>query len=388
MKPLLVLLAVGASLFASAAVAEEDPLPLSEKNLSLRYEVRYAIDKGLAFLQAQQQEDGSWTSVEPRHPALTALPLIAFQREPSGRYFREQPGFMQKGYAYLRRQARPDGGIYTHGLANYNTSLALLALLNTGDPADEPLVKTAHDFVIGQQAAMLPLTSLNGGIGDGPNSSNRQHPDLDNTVVALEALRAYKATHPSSEVNRGRELNWSAAIEFVARCQNLPSSNPEPWASADPANKGGFIYGPGESKAGEMTLPNGQKALRSYGTMTYAGLLSFLYADVKKDDPRVRAALDWLRSHYTVEENPGLQKQGLYYYLQLMTKGLSAAGVTDFQLADGRKVAWKHDVATEIINLQNRDGSWLNNNARWMENDPVLVTSYCVLALEIIYHQL
>ena len=375
-------------LVAAVAPAADDPIPRESKNLSLRNEIQIAIDKGLSFLKTQQQEDGSFSATEPNHPALTAMPLIAFQREPSGRYFNEQPAFMKKGYAFIRGNAKPDGGIYSRGLANYNTSVSLVALLNTGDPKDDPLIKTAHDFIVGQQAMTLPRPDLNGGVSYGPNSTSRQHPDLDNTLVALEALRAYRAARPSAEVAAGKDLNWAAAIDFVTRCQNLPSHNKEAWASDDPANKGGFIYFPGDSKAGEMDLPNGKQALRSYGTMSYAGLLSFIYADLKKDDPRVIAAVDWLKQNYTVDENPGLQRQGLYYYLHLMTKGLSAAGIDEFQLADGRKVNWRNDVALKIISLQNKDGSWANDNNRFLEKDPVLVTSYSVMALEIIFHQL
>ena len=375
-------------LAAAVARAADDPIPRESKNLSLRNEIQIAIDKGLSFLKTQQQEDGSFSATEPNHPALTAMPLIAFQREPSGRYFNEQPAFMKKGYAFIRGNAKPDGGIYSRGLANYNTSVSLVALLNTGDPKDDPLIKTAHDFIVGQQAMTLPRPDLNGGVSYGPNSTSRQHPDLDNTLVALEALRAYRAARPSAEVAAGKDLNWAAAIDFVTRCQNLPSHNKEAWASDDPANKGGFIYFPGDSKAGEMDLPNGKQALRSYGTMSYAGLLSFIYADLKKDDPRVIAAVDWLKQNYTVDENPGLQRQGLYYYLHLMTKGLSAAGIDEFQLADGRKVNWRNDVALKIISLQNKDGSWANDNNRFLEKDPVLVTSYSVMALEIIFHQL
>ena len=387
MKAPITLFAV-AALFAPALLAADDPIPRNSKNLSLRNEIQLAIDQGLAFLKTQQKDDGSWSAADPNHPALTALPLVAFQREPSGKYLKEQPEFMRKGYAFLRSHVQPDGGIYTKGLSNYNTSTALLALLNTGDAKDEPLIRAAHDFIVGQQASGLTNPALDGGISYGPTGTSRQHPDLDNTLVGLEAIRAFKAARPGVEVAAGKDLNWAAAIDFVTRCQNLPGANKEPWASGDPANKGGFIYFPGDSKAGEMDTADGKKALRSYGTMSYAGLLSFIYADLKKDDPRVTAALDWLKQNYTLDENPGLKNAGLFYYYHLMTKGLTAAGVDTLTLPDGRKVDWKNDLALKLISAQNADGSWVNDNARWMEKDNVLVTTYCVMSLEIIYRRL
>ena len=122
--------------------------------------------------------------------------------------------------------------------------------------------------------------------------------------------------------------------------------------------------------------------------MSYAGLLSFIYADLKPGDPRVNAALDWLKAHYTLEENPGLQRQGYFYYVHLMTKALAAANLDTFETADGRKLDWAREVALKLVNLQNSDGSWVNEANRWMEKDAALVTSYSVLALEILYQRL
>ena len=387
MKTPLLLLAA-AALFCPALFAADDPIPRDGKKLSLRNEIQLAIDKGLAFLKTQQKDDGSWSETDPNHPALTALPLVAFQREPSGKYLKEQPVFMRNGYAFLRSKVQPDGGIYTKGLSNYNTSTALLALLNTREPKDEPIIKAAHDFIVGQQAKGLTDPSLDGGISYGPTGTSRQHPDLDNTLVALEALRAYKASRQGLESAGGKDLNWQAAIDFISRCQNLPATNKEKWVSTDPADIGGSVYFPGNSKAGERTLPDGRVALRSYGSMSYAGLLSFIYADVKKDDQRVVAALDWLKKNYTLKENPGMERAGLFYYYHLMTKALAAADVKTLETPDGRKLDWASEVALKLINTQAGDGSWVNDTARWMEKDPVLVTTYCVMTLEIIYHRL
>jgi len=236
----------------------------------------------------------------------------------------------------------------------------------------------------------MPKPETNGGIGYGLTgvSTHHPHPDLDNTLIGLEALREYKKTHPATEVTKGKELDFQAAIDFISRCQNLTSHNKLNWASDDSANKGGFIYYPGSSNAGEQVLPDGKKALRSYGTMSYAGLLSYIYADLSKDDPRVAAALEWLQKNYTLEENPGMGRAGLYYYYHLAAKGLASAKVREIALADGKKADWAHDLALKLIQLQASNGSWVNDTARWMEKDPALVTTYGVLTLEIVYNQL
>lgn len=365
--------------------AADEPLPRDGKNLSFRNEARDSMNRGLEWLRKQQNEDGSFGK-DTLHPALTALPLVALQREPTGRF--AGADFMAKGYAYLRGFAQPDGGIYNKdaGLANYNTSVCLLALAAANDPKDTALLVKARAYVVGQQASGMAKSETDGGIGYGTvgASPKRGHPDLDNTVVALEALRATKSLVTDKPATK--ELDWQAAIDFVTRCQNLPSHNKEKWASGDPANKGGFIYYPGFSNAGETTLEGGGKALRSYGSMSYAGLLSFIYADLKKDDPRVVAAVEWLRKNYTLEENPGLEQQGYFYYLHLMAKGLSAAGITEFDTG-GKKIDWRRDLAMRLLKLQQQDGSWANENPRWKENNPVLATTYCVLTLEILYSQ-
>ncbi|MGB8169758.1 MAG: prenyltransferase/squalene oxidase repeat-containing protein [Chthoniobacteraceae bacterium] len=383
------------ALFAPALFAADAPPLRNSGNESVRNEVETAISKGLAYLKAQQQPDGTFRNplipaAEPEHPALTALPLIAFHRDPSGKAANMNADVLKKGYDFLRSKVQPDGGIYIKGLSNYNTSVSLMALLNTGDPKDEPAILAARKFIGAQQAGNMVKPETNGGFGYGPTGSSpkRQHPDLDNTLVTLEAIRAFAKARPATELASSKDLNWQAAIDFISRTQNLTATNKSEWASDDAQNKGGFIYYPGFSNAGETDLPNGKKALRSYGTMTYAGLLSFIYAEVQRDDPRVTAALEWLAKNYTLEENPGLGRAGLYYYYHLAAKGLASAGVRELTTADGKKVDWARDLALKLISLQNGDGSWVNDTARWMEKDPVLVTTYCVLALEIVHHQL
>jgi squalene-hopene/tetraprenyl-beta-curcumene cyclase len=388
-------LILAAALLSVPAAFSAEPPARDEANVSLRNEVLTAISKGLAWLQQQQQPNGALVNpLNPtpsaEHPALTALPLLAFHHEPTGRAATDYAVTLKKGYQFLRSQVQSDGGIYAKGLSNYNTAVSMQALLNSDEQVDRQITSRAREFIVNQQAEGMTKPELDGGFGYGPTgaSPKRQHPDLDNTLIALEALRAYKKARPTTEVAAGKDLNWQAAIEFISRTQNLPSHNKMQWASGDPANKGGFVYYPGYSNAGEMVLPDGKNALRSYGSMTYGGLLSFIYADLKKDDPRVVAALEWLGKNYTLEENPGMGRSGLFYYYHLAAKGLATAKVNDLQTADGKKINWQRDIALKLINLQKPDGTWVNDTARWMETDPVLVTTYGVLTLEIIYNQL
>jgi squalene-hopene/tetraprenyl-beta-curcumene cyclase len=386
MKPLLIpaIWALAAGLFfVSGPTSMAEPIREKPGHVSLKNEVQLSIDRGLSWLKSQQKPDGTWSNAD--HPALTCLPLLAFERNPQSKFQSpdSRPDFLEKGYAFVRSLAKPDGGIYSTGLSNYNTSLALVCLLTRNLPADEPLITKARSFIIGQQAKGMTTESLDGGIGYGPTgvSPKRQHPDLDNTLIALEALRTYRTARPNAESEE--DLDWNAAIQFLSRTQNLPESNPA--GSKDPANRGGFVYYPGYSNADPT---DGSKPLRSYGSMTYAGLLSFIYADLKSGDPRVQAAEDWLRKNFSLEENPGMGRAGLYYYYHLMAKGLAATGLESLELSNGSKLDWAPALAKKLLDLQQGDGSWVNDTGRWMEKDPVLVTAYCLLALETIASKL
>ena len=170
------------------------------------------------------------------------------------------------------------------------------------------------------------------------------------------------------------------ALIFVSRCQNLES---EFNTTEFPAkvNDGGFYYTPaagGNSQAGKN--PDG--GLRSYASMTYAGLKSMLYAGLTKDDKRVKAALEWIRKFYSVDQNPGLEQQGLYYYYHTMAKTLSTMDVDLFVDAKGVKHDWRKEIAEALAKRQKENGSWVNAADRWMEGDPNLATSYGLMALK------
>ena len=201
----------------------------------------------------------------------------------------------------------------------------------------------------------------------------------------------------------------------------VDSVNDMPYA--DGSAQGGFIYATSENRdrvGSGQTMAQGPEALvmettddgarvstlRAYGSMTYAGFKSMLYADLDRRDPRVLAAKEWMRRNYTLDKNPQLGSEGLYYYFVTFARAMDAygqqfitplipAGSTEIVINDeaasgaasggfveGETRDWQNDLVARLAELQNPDGSFKSVNERWMENNPVLITAYSLIALQ------
>ncbi|MGB2402810.1 MAG: prenyltransferase/squalene oxidase repeat-containing protein [Akkermansiaceae bacterium] len=369
------------SFFATLPVSAQSK---QEPYLSIKLEITRAIERGNAYLQSQQKDEGFWG--ESKYPAYTALALTAAMRSPSY----EQADYLDKAYAWLTQQQKDDGGIYGKGLGTYNTATSIVALVAANDPNYHPSILKARRFLINQQTDWDNKgeadNKYDGGIGYG---GSYQHSDLSNTYLSIEALKLSRHIAQDDASGKQPELNWEAAIQFISRTQNLKETNDLPETGDD----GSFNYFPGNSKAGHRTKPDGTKVLRGYGSMSYAALLSMIYAELDETDIRVVAVRDWLSENFTVKENPGLAteedpslgQQGLFYYYHAMAKGLAAANIDKLTKSDGDQVDWRNELSNALLSTQSPDGSWVNKNSRWWESDPILVTTYAVLALEQIY---
>lgn len=373
-----------AGIAARVELVAAGPAPIA--NESAKHELQRAIDKGLAWMEKNQDPKGFWSTAD--HPALTALTLVALQGDPSSATVNTQrKEKIDLGYQFLLSCVHEDGIYGKKELVNYNTSVGLMALAAANSPKYAEAIRNARKTLIQLQydggEKGVADTPFDGGVGYGGSSSQ---PDLVNTMHALEALYYSKPANADASSSEP-DLNWQAAIQFLQNCQHIPQ-NKQPWVSLDATNSGGFIYSPESSKAGEMEVANGRKALRAYASISYAGMLSYVYAGLKPEDPRVVAVLDWARRNYTLDENPGMGPQGLYFYFHTMAKALSVAKIDALKTSDGKSHNWREELAMRLINLQNNDGSWANDNGRWWEKDPVLATAYSVIALEMIHRAL
>lgn len=361
-----------ATLIVSTAVAEK----LSDATMQ---EAQAAIQRGTGWLAKNQKEGGFWS--DDKNPAMTALPLWALAA--SG--LKEYASHTDKAVAFVLSKAQADGGIYTPdpqrggaGLANYNTSVCMMGLHATGRKDVIPAILKAREFTAGSQ---LTGDDDHGG-GFGYDRAGRRHTDLTNTGMAIDAMRRtqdVEEQRPAGE--KKADLNWEAALKYVDNMQQK-----------DGEDKGGFLYvksfGPAPAAGGkgaaaqQGAAADNRPALRSYGSITYVGLLSMLHSQLTRQDPRVRSAIDYCTRHWTLDENPGQGAQGIYFYYNVLTRALSAAGEDTISQTNGSAINWREELIKKLISLQQPDGSWVNENNRWWEGDPVLVTSYTLLALE------
>jgi len=328
-----------------------------------------AINSGLDWLAARQNADGSWSN--RNFPALTALAVKAFTRSKHPR----KDAVVAKGVRYLLSCVQKDGGIYRPrsdgkggGLSNYNTAICMTALHAANPGKYLKIIRNARKFIAGTQ--YMGGDIYRGGFGYDKNSS-LAYTDLLSTFHVVDAM----AETAGVEKYRGSgepkvDINWNETVKYIETVQNT--------SAAGPGQAGGFSSKPSDSKI----------VFRSYGSMTYSGMLALIHANVSKDDVRVRSAFDWSVKHWSLKENPGMGKDGLYFFYNVLAKALSAYDQDVIPLSDGHtSVNWRAALGRRLRDLQKTDpktghGYWANESGRFWENNPVLVTSYAILALQ------
>lgn len=392
-----------------------------------RAEAKAMAHKAAAWLSAKQDTAAGGWAVNPdpkanQFPAITGL-IVTGMLTTGERTASDAD--IARATEFMLTFRKPDGGIYDKGLPSYNTSICVSTLARVGTPDAKAAALAGADFLkalqwsedagsvrsgdslrrlLGQETPEAPTPVARdhpfyGGVGYGRN----QRPDLSNLQMALEAWH-------DAGVDTG-DPAYQRALVFLARVQMLEKlpdgSTHNDMGYATGSRQGGFIYAtskdgktPGggqtqvaaESSMVEESLDDGTKVsrLRCYGSMTYSGFKSLLYAGLKKDDPRVLAAYDWLRAHYTLEENPAMGNSGLYYYFVVMSRALAAWGEPTINVIPSTEPGaprvveprdWGNDLVVRLKTLQNEDGSFKSLDERWMENNTELITAYALIAL-------
>ena len=392
--------AITGLLIAPGTVLAEDSPSISEEQ---REAAEQAMQKGLDWLAEMQSDSGSWSNTN--FPAITALPLWAMVRSD-----REDliPN-MKKATDFILSCAKtsgPDkGAIYQHvdgrrggGLSNYNTALSLLALhaVQESPLFEEGAVTNLVPYILDARAFLTSSQYLGetvhyGGMGYDP-PTERSYADLSNAYLGYEAIRITEDVEELRPGGARVDLDWEAATRYIERIQNLPDVNDRPWATDHPDEIGGFTYRADvyRDDFGAFIDEDGVERHRSALTMSYAGMLSYLYAGIDRDDERVQTAKLWIRNNWTTERsnrNPELagtdsEMGGFYYYMKVMTRALDTYGTDTLSTDDDSEIHWRNEIIETLVSHQNEEGFWVNDYGRYWEADPVLATAYALLALQ------
>ena len=369
------------------------------------------IAAGSAFLRSTQDKTtGAWSAptpsaegkTQPSLPGITALAMMGLSGP--GQTDADRAA-VAMGIKSLLNFQQKDGGVYDRMLPSYNTSLAVSALarVRPQTPQTKAAVERGVEFLRQLQFGEASNPEIGG--SEAPKKVEKDHPfyggvgygrsgrpDNSNLMMFMQALQDAGVSPEDEAVKR--------ALVFLERTQMDDRVNSMEFAKG--SRQGGFVYAtvpdaesvdskPGQSHAGkiEETLSDGTKAsrLRAYGSMTYAGFKSYLYAQLPKSDQRVQSALGWIERNYTVDENPGMGSSGLYYYYVVFARALAAWGAPTVGMLDaegkptGKSLNWRENLIDKLATLQNEDGSFKSVDARWMENNPDLITAYALIAL-------
>ena len=207
------------------------------------------------------------------------------------------------------------------------------------------------------------------------------HMDLAHTRKALAALQSLPLS-PEAIAIRQRAL-WF--LWLMQKHPDAVASQPHPVEITDPERRspfdGGFYFSPVALSANKALYDEENFCWRSYATATCDGILALLAAGVDQDDPRLAAAVDWLKEHSDVDYPQGVPTDHpepwgdavRFYHYSVRAevyRRLNFPGEDQARLA------------AAVIAHQRSDGSFVNTMSPLMkEDDPMLCTTLAVMAL-------
>ena len=288
---------------------------------------RVAIDKGLEYLAARENDDGSWDSAAfGKATAMSALAGLAFMSDGNmpgrGKYGEN----VSRALDYVLKSAQPTG-LLEYALphhAMYSHAFATLFLAEAWGTANRPEIrdklKSAVDLIIRTQ-------NREGGWRYEPKVADA---DISVTVAEIVALRA--AANAGIAVPRETVDN---AMDYVGRC-----ARPD----------GGFSY---QAASGESGFP------RTGG----AFLCLMLTGGEKSAEAR--------RTIRYLEANAGRTMRFYYYGHYYAAQGMHLLGGDTW-------AKWYDAAGAQLLRKQKGDGSWTGEG-----EDTTQCTAMAVLVLTI-----
>ncbi|QEG21360.1 prenyltransferase/squalene oxidase repeat-containing protein [Mariniblastus fucicola] len=352
------------------------------------------LNDAVDWLVAQQDESGAFKSKHygamKQGAAMTSLVLYALSKTPEESQNRH-PDSIEKAFDFLmpgtqtrKRVANPDGSL-DHPV--YCTALFLIAAKRLNRELDAELVDALLDFLIRSQCVesrgFEPANPNYGGwdvIGPDVMAGKTSGTNVSMASFVLEAFACYVPVQPEPNssldnmtVERVRESR-QRAIDWLQRLH----------ATGD---DGGFHFSaqPG-SALNKSTTEDGKP--NAYASATCDGLLALHFAG-QSDSEAFKSALKWIELNaranevagFDKTENGGWPKALRFYHWQSLARVVKACN-SDASVVD---VQWQRSLADEVLLSVAADaqdnGRFQNESSLMRENDPLIATSFAIVAL-------
>ncbi|MCK4971462.1 MAG: hypothetical protein KAS77_13080, partial [Thermoplasmata archaeon] len=333
-----------------------------------RNQVQDAMLRGLDWYAKYQNVDGGWRS----SVGITGLVVLCFANagyDHTNRTVQDALGFMRHFYNLK------DGSM-VDSFQNYDTAISLMAMSAVDDPQDaERIVNMSAFLQRFQFNDDNPYYNMTQEWYRGGWPNHAGIPDASNSQFGLLGLQAADLYADQVTIS---DTVWTDAISFMNACQNLPDVNELEWAhntSLPSHDDGGFVYNGYRSRT-----PLGELMYESYGSMTAAGLFSYLVSGHGPDNPEVAAARDWLEHEYSLVSNPRMAGTGLYYYLWTQARALAMSPNDWIVDGSGKLHDWRPETVDYFLDRQLPNGGWPGNpSIGWREDEPELAGIYALL---------
>lgn len=339
------------------------------------------LSAAIDYLCKQQADDGGWHSefygaLRPG-AASTCLTLYALSHCPP-ELLADHRARLLKARDFLLPQiaeygyvSNPDGPDYS----TYSSAMLLVAnerlRLDLNEETKRKLVSYLLRAQIGKRHGYEQDDADFGGwdlMGWAQSPRTSAGTNVSVSSFALEAISLF----PDEKISSSKNF----AEAWLARCQNTESD-------------GGFYFHPRRDHDGNKAgWGDNEKRNdpKSYGTATCDGLrcLTFLCsAESRTTDKRILQAVKWIEHSHRIDQVPGFEvetsemgwRTGLrYYYFFSLSKVLPL-------LSQDTQLKLAGEISAALEREQQAAGFWQNENARMREDDPLIATNFCVIAL-------
>lgn len=299
--------------------------------------IHAAIDRGIAYLLARQNRDGSWDAEMhernvPHHDYRSGPTALVLYTLAKCKLEREHPA-IQRALLYLQ-QTIPD--------RTYALSVEIQALVALEDDALKPRITELT------QRLLHARTERKGG-WEYPGFTPGQV-DLSNTQYAALGLRAAA----SAGVKVPLQV-WSGlaecALEFQEKPYSIDVALPAGETGTGKREIAGFAYKTDKSHAPSASMTAAGIATSAIATQALGKQID---KDLARRSERARAqALGWLDAKWSVDSNVGGDSVWLYYYLYGLER---IAALLEFETLGSHP--WYAEGATTLLKLQKPNGAW------------------------------